>query len=212
MRDVIRCDIFHIQEAEMLGMATSNKMFLNWWAVLLRGLISIIFGVLVLAFPGSAFVSLIWVIGAYIVIDGVAAVGSALMHREHYPHWWVTLIEGLVGIVAGILALVYPGLAGVTLVTIIAFWAIVTGVVEIVAAWRLRQTIKGELFLGLSGLVSVIFGVVVLFQPGVGILALLTLIGVYSVIFGVMLIFLAFRLRSHHLNTGTINAAGTSTK
>ena len=187
----------------MAATTSTGLMARNWWAVLIRGLISIIFGVMVLVWPGLALTSLIWVLAAYIFVDGIYAIISAFSHRDHYRHWWLTLIEGLIGVVAGVLAFLYPGITELTLLYVIAFWAIFTGIMEIIAAWRLRQEIKGELLLGLSGLASLIFGVLVLLQPAAGVLAILTIIGVYSIVFGILLVMLAFRLRSHHLPVTT---------
>ncbi|MBA3871236.1 MAG: HdeD family acid-resistance protein [Chloroflexota bacterium] len=176
----------------------------NWWLVALRGVIAILFGLVTLFFPGIALSSFVLLFGAYAIIDGLAAVWSSVQHRTEQG-WWIHLLEGVVSVIAGILAFVYPGITALIALYIIAFWAIMTGVFELLAAIRLRKEITGEFWMGLSGVISVIFGIVLIAAPGAGILAVLTLVGIYAIAFGVFLIMLSLRLRSHatHSNTPT---------
>jgi uncharacterized membrane protein HdeD (DUF308 family) len=173
----------------------------NWWAVLLRGILAVIFGIMALAWPGLTLEVLIIFFGAYAIVEGGFNVLYAIQNRT-YPGWWVHLLEGLVSLVAGLLAFVWPGITAFVLLYVIAFWAIVTGVMEIIAAWRLRQVIAREFWLGLSGLVSLIFGVLAILFPGAGALAIVTLIAAYALIFGVMLVGLSWRLRSLRGSSG----------
>ena len=179
-----------------------NVLARNWWVLALRGALAILFGVLVFVWPEIALPVVIALFGAYALVDGVFSVINGIRDRESNRNWWVLLLEGVVSIIAGILTFMWPGITAVVLVYIVAAWAIVTGIFEVWAAIRLREEIEGELWLGLSGLVSVIFGVLlVLMSPPEGILTLLWLIGVYAVVFGVMMLMLAFRLRGMQDNS-----------
>ncbi len=176
--------------------APSSPIVRHWWALVLRGILAVIFGILVLVWPGIALASLVLVIGVYFFVDGLFAVAGSLTHREHYQHWWLTLIEGIIGIIAGIVAFVYPGLTAFTLLYIIGFWAILTGVFEVLAAFRLREVIHKEWILALVGIVSLLFGLFILFFPGEGALAILGIIAGYAILSGVLMILLGIRLRT----------------
>ncbi len=167
----------------------------NWWTLALRGVVAIVFGILALVWPGLTVIALVVLIGAYLLVDGVVAVGAAIRAAERHRSWGVLLVEGLAGIVAGILTFVWPGITAIVLLFLIGAWAIVTGVMEVIAAVRLRDEIQGEWLLGLGGILSVLFGVVVLVHPGAGAVALVWLIAWYAIIFGIVLIALAFRVR-----------------
>jgi uncharacterized membrane protein HdeD (DUF308 family) len=168
----------------------------NWWVLLLRGLAAIAFGVLAWLLPGITIVTLVMVFGAYALTDGVLGVWTAITGRKEHEDWWVLLLWGLIGIGVGILTFLAPGITALALLFYIAIWAITTGVLEIVTAIRLRKEIAGEWRLILGGLVSVVFGVLLMAQPGAGALTLLWLIATYAVIFGVLLVILAFKVRS----------------
>jgi uncharacterized membrane protein HdeD (DUF308 family) len=172
----------------------------NWWAVALRGLVAILYGVVALVWPGLTLEILVLFFGAYMLLDGVFAIIAAFTHRAGHDSWWVLLLEGLLGIAAGIITVLRPGLATLVLIYIISFWAIVTGVLEIVAAIRLRKEIQGEWLLALSGIVSLVLGVVLLLNPAAGALTVAWLIGVYAILFGAMLLSLGLRLRKHGMH------------
>jgi uncharacterized membrane protein HdeD (DUF308 family) len=177
----------------------ANLMTRNWWALALRGVLAIIFGVLVLLLPpGTVIQSFVLLFGAYALVDGVFAIIAAVQHRTEH-NWWVHLLEGIVGVVAGILVFAYPAFSTIAatffVLYIIAFWAILTGVMEIWAAIELRRVITNEFWLGLGGLLSILFGIALILFPGAGILTLLTLVAAYAIVFGVVLLILAFRLR-----------------
>jgi uncharacterized membrane protein HdeD (DUF308 family) len=175
-----------------------QAMAKNWWLFLIRGILSIVFGALTLFMPGLTLLLLITFYGAYAVVDGVMTIWSAFSGRGANTRWWVHLLEGIVSIVAGVIAFTLPEIAAVTLVLVIGAWAVFTGIAQIVQAVRLRKEIDNELWLGLSGALSVIFGVYVFLFPGAGALGLTWIIGVYAIIFGGMFIGLAFRLRSQN--------------
>jgi len=162
----------------------------------LRGVIAVLFGILAFIWPGLTLWALVYLFGAYVLVDGVFALVTAFRGRETNDRWWVLLLEGLAGITAGIIAFIWPGMTAFVLLYLIAAWAIVTGVIEIVAAIRLRKEIEGEWVLALSGLASIIFGVLMVLWPGAGALAVVWLIAAYAIFFGILLIFLAFRVRN----------------
>jgi uncharacterized membrane protein HdeD (DUF308 family) len=170
----------------------------NWWIIALRGAASIVFGILMLLMPGIGLMALVLLFGSYAIVEGVLNVVAAVRGRRHERRWGALLLEGLVSIAAGLIAFVMPGLTALALVYIIAAWAVVTGVLEIVAAVRLRHEIIGEWWLALSGAASIAFGVLMMVFPGAGAIALVLWVGAYALVFGALLLFLAFRLRRWH--------------
>lgn len=170
----------------------------NWWLVVLRGVLGVLFGLAALFMPGLAWLSLIVLFGTYAILDGVFAMMSGLISSKFSPRWWVFLVEGLVSVAAGAIALIRPDIASVVLVLLIAGWAVVTGVLEILAAIRLRKEITTEWMLGFGGFVSIALGVLLFFQPAMGGLVITLMIGTYALIFGIVLVALGFRLRKWH--------------
>lgn len=168
----------------------------NWWAVLLRGLAGIAFGLVTLIAPGISIAALIILFGAYALIDGLLAILSAVRRRGTHHRWRLLVLEGVVGVGAAVVTVLWPGLTALSLLFIIAGWAIVTGVLEISSAIVLRKQITGEWLLVLSGVASVVFGVVLFLFPAAGAVAIALLIGSYALVFGVILVGLALRLRS----------------
>jgi len=167
----------------------------NWWLLLLRGIAAIAFGILTWWMPGISLAVLVLFFGAYALVDGIFAVWMAFASRGRNEQWWLMLLWGFLGIGVGILTFVEPGLTALALLFYIAIWAIATGVLEIVAAIRLRKEIEGEWLLILAGLASVVFGVVLIARPGVGALAVLWIIAAYAIVFGVLMVMLAFKAR-----------------
>jgi len=167
----------------------------NWWIFLLRGLAGILFGIITFIAPGISLAALVLLFGAYAVADGVLAMVAAVRRRGE-GRWGMLLLEGVAGIAVGVLTLLWPGITAITLLYLIAAWATVTGVFELVAAVRLRKEIKGEWLLALGGVASIAFGVLVALFPGSGALALVLWIGAYALVFGVLLVVLSFRLRA----------------
>ena len=167
----------------------------NWWLLVLRGICAILFGVLAFTWPGMTIGALVLLFGAYALVGGILAFVAAFANSSGTP-WWILVLEGLVSIAAALLTFLYPGITAVALLVLIAMWAIVTGVFELAAAIQLRKEIEGEVWLGLAGLASVLFGVVLLARPGIGALAVVWMIGTYSILFGVLLVALGFRVKS----------------
>jgi uncharacterized membrane protein HdeD (DUF308 family) len=166
----------------------------NWWAVSLRGLAGILFGIITFFAPAISLAALVLLFGAYALMDGVLAIVTAVRRRSA-DRWWLLLLEGLVGIAAGVLTFMWPAITAVALLYVIAAWALVTGAVEIAAAIRLRKAIRGEWLLALSGIFSIALGVLLVLFPGPGALAVTIWIGVYAFVFGALLFALGLRLR-----------------
>jgi len=168
----------------------------NWWALVIRGLAAIFFGILAFVWPGITVAALILVFGAYAIVDGIFALIAGVRAPKSLKRWWLLLIEGVVGVAAGVVAFAMPGITALLLLFIIACWAILTGVIEIVAAIQLRREVTGEWLMVISGVASIIFGGLLLYDPGAGALALVWIIGAYAIFFGVLLMALGFKLRS----------------
>jgi uncharacterized membrane protein HdeD (DUF308 family) len=168
----------------------------NWWLVLLRGICAIVFGVLAFIWPGATLIALVLLYGAFALADGIFALGAAISGDTQTPRWWLAVV-GVLGVLAGLMAFLWPGLTAAVLQIIIAAWAITTGIMEIVGAIMLRKEIEDEWYLIAAGTLWVIFGLVLVLKPAVGVLALLYTIGTFAVIYGALLISFALRLRSH---------------
>jgi len=168
----------------------------NWWVLVIRGICGIVFGVVAFVYPGLALATLVILFGAWVLIDGVFRIVGATAGRASDPDWGFHLIIGLLGVVVGFLTFRAPGITALILVIYIGAWALMIGAVEIALAIKLRRELKGEWLLVLMGLVSIIFAVLLLWNPGPGALALLWLIASYAIVLGVLAIFFGFRLRS----------------
>jgi uncharacterized membrane protein HdeD (DUF308 family) len=173
----------------------------NWWLLAVRGAAAIIFGILTFITPGITLAVLVLFFGAYALVDGLINIVAVFRRREGERPWWALLVEGLVSIAAGVVTFLWPGLTALTLVYVIAAWAVITGALEIGAAIRLRKEIRGEGWLIASGILSIVFGALMMLAPGAGALALVLWIGAYAIVFGAMLVGVAFRLRGEHKET-----------
>lgn len=169
-----------------------------WWIIALRGVLAILFGIVAFSQPAITLIALVWLWGAYAFVDGVFTIFSAVRAAEQGRRWGMLLLSGLCGIAAGIIAFAWTGITAVALLTLIAAWAIVTGIFEIAAAVRLREMIEGEWLMGLSGFLSVLLGAFLMANPGAGLIATVWMIGIYAVLFGVTMLALAFRLRGRN--------------
>jgi len=172
-----------------------------WWMIGLRGLVAVIFGVVAFLRPSMTLLALVLLFGAYALANGVLELIHAFSAPKGCTRSKGMIFGGLISIAAGIVAFAWPGITTLALILLIASWAIVNGVFEIVSAIRLRKLINNEWLLILAGVLSVLFGIVVLVQPAVGVLALVWWIGGFAIVFGVLLMGLAFRMRHwdvHH--------------
>lgn len=167
----------------------------KWTWFLFRGIVAILFGIAALAMPGLTLATLTLLWGAYALVEGVVSLVTAFQARDTGLPLWPLILGGIAGIGAGIVTFVWPGLTVLTLLTLIACWAVVMGIFQIIAAIRLRREIQGEWWLVLSGVLSVLFGVAMFARPGAGALAVISLIAGFSIVFGVMLIAVSLRIR-----------------
>jgi uncharacterized membrane protein HdeD (DUF308 family) len=171
----------------------------SWWALALRGLVAVLFGLAALFWPGLVLAVLIILFGAYALVDGVFALIAAFRSSGRGMRRPLLLIEGVIGILFGLLALFWPDLTALALLYIIAFWAIFTGIARIVMAIMLRREIENEWSIALSGVLYVILGIVLILLPGAGLLAYTWLIGLLTLALGIALIVYAFRVRGQRL-------------
>jgi uncharacterized membrane protein HdeD (DUF308 family) len=168
----------------------------NWWLILLRGILAILFGVLTFVWPGITLVALVLLYGAFAFTDGVLAIAAAIKGGSYAPRWWLAVI-GVFGIAAGILTLVWPQITALVLLLFVAAWAIATGVLQIYGAIKLRHEIEGEWLLIASGVLSVVFGILLAAWPGAGAIAMVLVIGAFAIMYGALLVAFSFRLRRH---------------
>jgi uncharacterized membrane protein HdeD (DUF308 family) len=167
----------------------------NWWALALRGLAAVVFGLLAFVVPHLTLAVLIALFGAYALVDGIFGVVAAVRAAERGARWGAVLVEGLWGLAIAVVVFVWPRETALLLLYFMAAWAIITGILEVLAALRLRRELTGEWLLGLAGAASVVFGLLLVAFPGAGALAVIWLIGGYALAFGILLLGLAWRLR-----------------
>jgi uncharacterized membrane protein HdeD (DUF308 family) len=176
----------------------------NWWVIALRGVAAIAFGILTIVWPTLSLLGIVYLFGAYALVDGISSILAAVRGEPATRgHGLLIAIIGFAGVIAGLIAFVNPSLTVITLLYVIGAWAIVVGVTQVVAAYRLRKEIEGEWLLAIGGVASVAFGALILIAPGAGVLSLLALIATFAIIFGASLLALAWRLRKMHTEMGT---------
>jgi uncharacterized membrane protein HdeD (DUF308 family) len=174
----------------MFGLVTRN-----WWIFAIRGIAAIAFGVLAFVRPDTTLAALVYLFGAYVLVDGVSLLVALIRgDKEARSHAWSVGIMGVLGIVAGIATFVYPGLTALSLLYIVAFWAVAMGGFQVMAAIVLRRELEGEFWMALGGIASIVFGVFLVAFPGEGLLSLVWLVGIWSVVFGVSNLGLAYHL------------------
>jgi len=167
----------------------------NWWAIVLRGVCAVLFGLAAFLWPGLTVTVLVLLYGAYALVDGVLAVLWSLAGRHLGAFPWGVLLAGVGGIIFGVITFLWPDLTALALLYLIAAWAIVRGAFEIIAAFHLRREIENEWLLALSGVLSVLLGVVLFIAPGAGALAVVWWIGAFAIVVGVLTILLGVRLK-----------------
>jgi uncharacterized membrane protein HdeD (DUF308 family) len=168
----------------------------SWKSLAFRGAAAVIFGILALVWPSITLLALVLLFGAYVLVDGITIlVGVFRKTEEVEGRKGLLILQGIVSILAGILAVIWPGITALALLLVIAAWAFITGALEIAAAIKLRKVISSEWLLGLTGVLSIVFGVLLLIAPGAGALAVVWMIGFYAILSGVLLLTLAFRIK-----------------
>ncbi len=168
----------------------------HWWVPVIRGIAAIIFGIIAFAYPGLTIASLVLLFGAWVLVDWIFRIVGAVGHRATDPDWGWQLVIGILGILVGLLTFHAPQVTALALLIYIAAWALMIGAGEIAIAIKLRREIKGEFFLILMGLASIVFAVLLLWNPLPGAIALIWLIGSYAIVFGVLGVIFGFRLRT----------------
>ena len=172
-----------------------NQLAFNWWTVALRGVLAIVVGLLAFFFPGITLAVLVALFGAFALLEGVFLIISGIRSRHEQKRWWVLILQGIISIGAGVIAFVAPLATAIALLYLMASWAIISGLLEIVVAIRLRKEMEGEWMLILDGLVTILFGLALVLVPGAGLLAWIWMIGAFKLASGILLLLLAFRLR-----------------
>ena len=168
-----------------------------WWTWLIRGIAAVIFGILAYLWPGATWITIGILFGAYAFVDGIFAIVATVRAAEASQRWWPFLIEGIVGILIAAITFYDIRITLLALYWTIAAWAFITGIFEIVAAIQLRKHISNEIWLILGGIASIAFGVLMIWFPLAGALAIIWLIAAYAIVFGIMMIGFSLRLRSH---------------
>lgn len=168
----------------------------HWWVPVIRGIAAIVFGVIAFVYPGLTIATLVLFFGAWVLIDGIFRVIGAIGHRASDSDWGWHIVIGIVGIIVGLLTFHAPQITALALIIYIAAWALMIGATEIAFAIKLRREIKGEWFLILMGLASIVFAILLLWNPIAGAAAVIWLIAWYAVVLGILAILFGFRLKA----------------
>jgi uncharacterized membrane protein HdeD (DUF308 family) len=198
-----------VNSSDVRGNSAGDALTKNWWLFTLRGALGIIFGCIALIFPGPTMLSLVIVFSAYMLVDGVAGIISAVRAIRRGGRWGLLVFEGLVNIAVGIIAFLWPGITVVAFVLLVAAWAIVSGALMTTAGFRLNID-HGRWWLVLGGLLSLAYGALLVVTPLIGAIVLTWWLGAYALAFGVALVIFSFKLRSRQLERGSPNAVGTA--
>ena len=191
---------------EVIGFGLGPILVRNWWVVLLRGVLGLIIGFIAFFFPGPTLLSLVTLFALYLIIDGIFAIVSAVRAARHQQDWGFLTFEGIVGILAGIIALALPGLTVLVFVGLLAAWAFITGTLELRAAYNLEKD-HGRWWMVLAGVASIVFGIVLIAAPVIGALVVSWWVGAYATFFGASLVALAFQLRARNTGPGRTETA-----
>jgi uncharacterized membrane protein HdeD (DUF308 family) len=168
----------------------------NWWILALRGALAVLFGILAFVWPVATAFAFVFILAAFAFIEGIFAFIGAFGWGLPGTQRFLLILIGLLGIAVGVCAVIYPGILAVTLVLIVAWWAIVTGIMQLVVAVEMRKSIPNDWLLVLGGIISVLFGVLLIWRPLAGVLTLAYLFGFYALLYGIMLIAVSFRVKS----------------
>jgi len=189
--------------------AMSAVLAQNWWVLALRGVLGILFGLIAFVYPGATMLSLVLVFAAYALVDGIFAIVSAVRAARKHERWGLLVAEGMANILTGIIAFVWPGITVVAFVLLMAAWALVSGTLMLAAAFRLRND-HGRWWLAFGGVVSILYGLLLVIAPLIGALVLTWWLGAYAIIFGAALLVLAFQLRARKDDSRPASAVPSS--
>ncbi|MCL5407230.1 MAG: DUF308 domain-containing protein [Patescibacteria group bacterium] len=173
-----------------------KKLAKHWWAFLIRGTVAILFALLAFLATGFTLSLLLIFLGIYLLLDGLFTVIASLMAASDHKNWWILLLEGIISLAAGIFVFAWPSLTLVILIYIVAFWAIITGIFEFLASITATWAAPGKIFIGVTGVLSIILGIIILVYPLFTVTATIWLVGIYALIIGLSLIFFGFKLKS----------------
>lgn len=180
----------------------------QWWVLVLQGILGIVFGVLAIAFPDIALVTLAYLFAAWAIVAGATQLVEGWRVAEARGRSWPFALMGVVSIVAGLVAAVVPGITILGLVLLLGSWLVIQGVMEVYTAWRIRREVTGEWLLALGGILRIVVGAIVLFMPVIGAALTVALVATWSIIAGVTALLLGFRLRQFRAGpTGSDRAA-----
>jgi len=185
----------YLSPAEVRNEALRRTLAQNWWAIALRGLFAVIFGLLTFVLPAITIATLVILFAAYMLVDGVFAIVAGVKAAQRHERWGALVLEGVANILAGVVALLWPAITVLVFVYLVAFWSIVSGILMIAAAFKLTGE-HGRWWMAIAGALSVGFGVLLAIMPIAGAVVLTLWLGVYAVVFGAMLLVASFRLRA----------------
>jgi uncharacterized membrane protein HdeD (DUF308 family) len=175
--------------------ATRQMSRAYWWIIVLRGVVALLFGIMALISVQFTLLFLVYLFGAYVLLDGILAIIVSLQERRSSSGWWVVFLLGIVGVVVGVLSFIHPGNVALLIFYLVAAWLVITGIFEIISAFTLRA-IGVEWLLVVAGGISIILGIVFFFHPTSSILTIVWLLGVFALLYGIIQIVRAIQLRS----------------
>ena len=167
----------------------------SWWSFILRGIVALIFGIIVLAWPGATTLVVLILFGSLVLVSGLFAIGGSIAAISRKEKWGAEMFLGVLGVLIGIVTFARPGLTLVTLIVIIAIWAILSGAIELFAAIELPSKTDGRIWLSIAGVLSIGIGILFLALPEAGVWTIILIIGIYSLVFSVVLFVLGFRVK-----------------
>lgn len=173
-----------------------NNLSKHWGAILTRGIIAILFAILLVTATGFTLSVLILLLGLYFFLDGLVSIIGSFIAAAHHKKWWLLMLEGIISLAAGVFVFVWPELTLVILIYIVAFWAIITGIFEFVASFWATWASDGKIFLGVAGVLSFILGVAILLYPGISLIAMIWLSAIYNFVAGLAFVIFAIKLKA----------------
>jgi uncharacterized membrane protein HdeD (DUF308 family) len=189
-------DTIHMSDpSEIHSAQMSAALAQNWWAIALRSVLAIIFGLIALFVPVATMLSLVLLFSAYMLVDGIFAIVAAVRAARRHERWGLLVLQGVISILAGVVAFLWPGITVIAFVLLVAVWALVSGGLMLGAAFRLKID-HGRWWLALGGIASLVYGALLIVAPLIGALVMTWWLGAYSIVLGVTLLVLAFKLRS----------------